>query len=201
MKIFISRITDRISGAEIYNLNLLKGLRKYKDIEVTFSTDNKELDIEVKKMGVNSVLVQTGISEIATKRKLLTNIPRLYTYFKIYFQLFQKFNDVEAFIFHSMTEKLFLSLFLISKKKKVVWVEHGPIFKANWFFLIKMFYKILSLIVTRIIVVSEDSRIDLISHGISERKVVVIPPGIDTEYFYPSTLQQKEMMKEELTFS
>ncbi|HEX8965693.1 MAG TPA: glycosyltransferase family 4 protein, partial [Patescibacteria group bacterium] len=201
MKIFISRITDRISGAEIYNLNLLKGLRKYKDIEVIFSTDNKELNIEVKKMGINSVLVRTGISEIATKKKLLTNIPRFYTYFKIYFQLFQKFNDVEIFIFHSMTEKLFLSFFLISKKKKVVWVEHGPIFKANWFYLIKLFYKLLSLIVTKIIVVSEDSRLDLISHGISERKVVVIPPGVDTAYFYPSTLQQKEIIKDKLTFN
>ncbi|HEX8965378.1 MAG TPA: glycosyltransferase family 4 protein [Patescibacteria group bacterium] len=201
MKIFISRITDRISGAEIYNLNLLKGFRKYKDVEVIFSTDNKELNIEVKKMGVNSVLVQTGIPEIATKRKLFTNIPRFYTYFKIYFKLFQKFNDVEAFIFHSMTEKLFLSLFLISKRKKVIWVEHGPIFKANWFYLIKLFYKLLSLIVTKIIVVSEDSRLDLISHGISDRKVVIIPPGIDTAYFYPSTLQQKEIIKNELKFS
>lgn len=198
MKIFISRIANKISGAEIYILNQLAELRRYKDIEIVCSFDQKELVERTKELGVKTILTQSGISEIATKKQLIAGLPKLPSYFKKYNQIFKTQKSIDVFIFHSMTEKILLSPILLSQNRKVIWVEHGPIFAAEWFIFIKKWYKLLSRFVTKIITISEDTKHDLISHGIAKEKIVVIPSGVDTKKFFPPIKVQKDLAKRKI---
>lgn len=195
MKIFINRITNKISGAEMYILNQLEELRKYKDIEILFSSNQKEFISRVRDLDIKTIQIKNTIPEIATKRQLLKAIPKLPSYFKKYNMLFKQQKDIDVFIFHSMTEKIFLTPMLAMKKKKVIWVEHGPIFSAKWFSLIKNWYRLVSKSVVKIITVSEDTKKDLVHHGIDEKKIITIPSGIDTKKFFPPIHVQKQTAK------
>ena len=198
MKLLINRITDKISGAEIYLINQLSELRKYKNIDVIFLSNNKALNRNIKDLGYKLIEIKTKIPEIATKKQLIASLPKLPQYFKNYNQIFKKHNDVDIFIFHSMTEKIFLSPILLRQKKKVIWVEHGPVFAAEWSSVIKNWYKLLSKFVTEIIVIAEDTRQDLISHGVSREKIIIVPSGIDTKKFFPPIKVQKDLAKRKI---
>lgn len=171
MNIHINRITNKISGAEMYTIYLIQSLQKVRHINIAVSTDNKDLFQRVKNLGVKTQLINPGIEEIGTKKQFLKALPKVRRYFLNYTTLFKNTNDI--IMFESMTEKLFLTKYL-SKKHKVIWIEHGPLFSTQRALIIKHLYKLSSSYVNAIVAVSKNTEKDLITNGIAKHKVKTI---------------------------
>lgn len=195
VKILINRISDKISGAEVYNLYLLKSLIKFKELEVIFSSNNDELNKKINELGYLVIPICPPIPEIGTKRQLLASFVKLPKYLYVYVKFFYKIHDIDIFIFESMTEKIFLTIILKVLKKKIVWIEHGPLFATKRASIVKTLYKVNSNFVSRIICVSESTQNDLVSAGLSRHKSIVQYIGIDTNEFEPLSTQNSYRIK------
>lgn len=190
MRVLLNRISNRISGAEIYNIALLKSLKRYKDLDIIFSSDNSELNNRVKSLGFRIRPIYPQVNEIGTKKQFLYACITLPLYVQRYFDYFRKVEKIDIVIFESMTEKIFLTLPLRLFGKKVIWIEHGPLFNTRRALIIKWLYKIESTYVNKIICVSQSTREDLVSNGISNQKSVVVYIGIDENEFAPFDTKQ-----------
>lgn len=198
MKILFNRICNKISGAEIYNLYLLKGLRVYKDLEITFTSDNEALIKRVKKMDIRSKGIIPGVNEIGTKKQFLLALFRLPVFYMRYSALFNQVGKQDLYVFESMTEKIFLTPVIKMSGKKVLWIEHGPLFETQRAEVIKFFYKLNSQLVDKIICVSKSTQNDLINGGMEKNKTIVMYLGIDTKEFIPLNINTIYRIKTKL---
>lgn len=197
MKVLIVRIGGKISGAEIYNLNLLKAFKRYKDIKITFVTNLVEFSSRILKLNHRCEVIKPWVLEIGTKKDFLKAL----LYFPIYIFSFlkvlkklEKDGKFEIICFQSMTEKIFFTLIMRTLFYKVLWIEHGPLFKTDRSIVIKFLYKLLGNFVDKIIAVSKDTKQDLIKGGVNRDRILDIYIGIDTDFFSP--LSNKEAMEE-----
>lgn len=171
MNIHINRITNKISGAEIYTIYLVQALKKVRHISIAVSTDNKDLFQRIKELHVNAQLINPGIGEIGTKKQFLKALPKIRLYFLKYNAFLKKTNDI--IVFESMTEKLFLTKYL-AKHHRVIWIEHGPLFSTQRALIIKYLYKLSSKYADAIVAVSKNTESDLLTNGIAKHKVKTI---------------------------
>ncbi len=190
MKILFNRICNKISGAEIYNIYLLAGLKTYRDLHITFSSDNETLLEHVKKMGNQVEIIKPGINEIGTKKQFLLAIPQLPLFYLRYLNFFRKIGKQDLYVFESMNEKLFLTTPLVILKRKVIWIEHGPLFQTQRALIVKWLYRMNSRFVNKIICVSESTRKDL---HVDNKKLATVYVGIDTTTFAP--LEEKVLYR------
>lgn len=198
MKILFNRISNRISGAEMYNVYLLDALKKYTDLDITFSSDNEVLNRRIKSVGIKTKLIQPGINEIGTKKQFLHACILSPIFFLRYLNLLTSLEKFDCIVFESMTEKLFLTLVLCIFRYKVLWIEHGSLYATQRASIIKWLYKFNSLFVEKIICVSKSTASDLTTNGINLHKTVVVYIGIDTEKFAPANQKVVLQMKNKL---
>lgn len=178
------RGAGRVSGAEIYNLYLAKGLKKYKDVKFVYLTDNKEFKERLTEIGIEARLIKTQVKEVGTKKDLLRSLSLLPFYISSFIKeikQLEKDNKFDLVCLQSMTEKLFLTSILRLMKYKIVWIEHGPLFKTNRTKLIKFLYQLVSKSVNKIITVSKDTQDDLVKNNVNKNKVSTIYIGIDIQ--------------------
>jgi len=72
MQILSIRSGSAIGGAEIYNLNLIRGFRRYyPEDELIFITPNFEFKKRIEIAGAKGVFLPTFSEEIGTKRGLI----------------------------------------------------------------------------------------------------------------------------------
>lgn len=202
MKILIIRSTGGLSGAERYNLSLIQALKKaYQDIETVFLTDNQKFKQALEQNNTPAYLLKTYTKEIGTKRETLKALLFSPLFCFKYIRIIKKLENGKKFnaiCLQSMTEKIFLTPVLKLLAYKVIWIEHGPLFITNRFFLIKKLFEKISSITNMIVVVSEDTKADLVTNGIDKKKVIVISSSVDTTYFTPLTKKVKEETKQNL---
>lgn len=195
MKVLVVRIGGWVSGAEIYNLTLLKALKRYKDIEIVSLTNLQELSDRISKLGHKSVCLKVPIKEIGTKKDFLKALffsPQyLLKYLKTIKDL-EKNGKFEIIVLQSMTEKIFLTPILRFLSYKIIWIEYGPLFVTQRALIIKKLYMLISNVTDKIIAVSKDTERDLRKGGVSKNKIVSIYIGVDPEYFSPLPLQAKK---------
>lgn len=202
MKILVVRIGKTIGGAEIYNLVLIRGFKKYfsKD-KLFFITNLPELAKKIRNLGTQAFVFSGFSEEIGTKKDLLKlsfYLPfYLFNYLKCIFRL-KKIEGIDLVCFQSATEKIVLTPFLKLLGLRVVWLEHGPFFAFPKTRIVLGLYKAMSCLADKIMVVSRDAKQDLIRNGIKRQKVVLIPTGIDTDYFSPLSKTQIAKMKKQL---
>lgn len=210
MKVLLIRIggrinkysnSEEISGAEIYNINFLKALRNHKEIDIVMLTNSQTLSKRLLDLKIKSYVIKLPISEIGTKRDFLKAV--FFSPF-IVISYLKKIKDIERGIrfdvicLESMTEKIFLSPMLKALGYRVIWIEHGPLFITDRFSLIKKLYRLISLATSKIVSVSTDTKKDLLTSGISLKKLAVIPSAIDINYFSPIKKEEKEKLKRRL---
>lgn len=188
MKIINIRTCNKVSGAEKYNLYLLKEITSKKKVDVLTLTDNSQFLKELQDAKLNTKLIP-AFKEIGTKRDLLRYIYYLFTHIN---QIRLLIKQIEHFspnvvILQSMNEKLLLTLLLRNMSYKIIWIEHGPLFKTKRAWIIKRIYKVVGKYVNTIISVSHDTKEDLMSGGLKESKLAEAYIGIDTKYFVPFT--------------
>jgi len=181
MKLLFIRTTGGMSGAEMYNVYLLKALQKVKAVTVHLLTDNLPFLRKLKKERIPSSLVFHPVAEAGTNRELLLSILWFYPVLFIYLYRIKQIEHGVRFdtvVLESMTEKLFLSPYLRLLGYRVIWIEHGPLFKTDRSALVKRLYIHKSKRPDAIIAVSEDTKKDLVKGGVSEKKVHVVHIGI-----------------------
>lgn len=204
MKILIVRITGGFSGAEVYNLNLLKALKKYKDINLTFITNHKIFFNKISELINKSVLLKIPVKEIGTKKDFLKAVIfSPYLVFK-YIQTIkglEREGKFDVVCLQSMTEKIFLTPFLKLLSYKVLWIEHGPLFCTNRAEIIKQLYVYISRFTDKILAVSKDTESDLLKGGVSKEKISVVYIGVDTKEFSPLLKDEVVKIKKSLDFT
>jgi len=182
MRILFVRLTDGLSGSEYYNIYLLKELQKQQDISVHLITNFQPFIQKIQREQIPCSYIHLPIKEIGTGRELLIGfrsfIPFLLSFLHTLRNL-ESDKKFHAIILESTTEKIFLTLLLKLLHYRVVWIEHGPFFRTYRFFLVKWLYVLTSNYVHSIIVVSQDTKTDLVTHGIESKKVHCVYIGID----------------------
>jgi glycosyltransferase involved in cell wall biosynthesis len=179
MKILITRIAGGFGGAEIYNLNLVGGIRKYfPESRVFFITNLPEFAKELEKQGARVFVLRVWSGEIGTKKDLFRFLPHfpqyLFYFLKTIFSL--KKEKINLVCFQGTTEKLILTPIFRIFRLPVVWLEHGPFFAFKKAEVVKICYKWASRMAKKIITVSRDSKKDLEKNGI--KKVISVWTGI-----------------------
>jgi len=195
------RMTDRVSGAEIYNLNLLQGFAGYPDVDISFLTNSKYFLDRIREKKGKAFFLKSDLEEIGTKKNFLKAL--IYSPFFINsfigairkIEKGQKFNLI---CLQSMTEKILLTPFLKLLNYKIIWIEHGPLFKTQRANIIKVLYKLISNFANKIIAVSKDTEKDLADGGVSKNKIKTLYIGVDTKYFFPLTLIETEKEKKRI---
>lgn len=201
MKMLMVRMTDRVSGAEVYNLNLLQGFAGYPDIKISFLTNSEYFIERIKERGGEAFYFSSNIEEIGTKRNFLKAL--IYSPFLInsFISTIKKIEKEEKFnliCLQSMTEKIFITPILKLLNYKIVWVEHGPLYKTQRAKVIKVLYRLISNFVDKIIAVSKDTEKDLINGGVNKNKIKTLYIGVDTKYFAPLSKTVTENEKKKL---
>lgn len=183
MKVLFIRSTEGISGAEVYTMLLASALRK-KKVDVQVLTNFWPFHKKIKKEKIPSTFLFMPVPEAGTLGDFPTII-LLFPYFVISFM--KKIKDMEkgrkfdTIILESMTEKLFLSPYLRFFGYKIIWIEHGPLFRTNRSWTVKRLYVHKSKWPAKIIAVSKDTMKDLVSGGVEKGKVETIYIGIDSK--------------------
>lgn len=188
MKILMVRMTDRVSGSEVYNLNLLQGFTSYPDVRISFLTNSKYFLERIKEKKGHAFHFNLNLEEIGTKKNYLKAFLLSPILIYIYLKKIQKLErngKFDLICLQSMTEKIFLTPLLKLLNYKVIWIEHGPLFKTSRAKIIKLFYVLVSILVNKIITVSQDTEVDLIKGGVNKKKIKTIYIGVDTEFFKP----------------
>lgn len=182
MRYFVIRTTSAISGAEVYTKWLLDGLRTYTGADVELITDHSPFAAAVRADGVPVHRFPLHVPEIGTKRSLvyglLTGIP-----FGLWVTalLLISGRSRQLVILESMTEKLLLTRLLRHVGYRVVWIEHGPLFRTNRWGKIKQWYRSVSSMANGILAVSEDTKVDLLTGGVSLPTLAAIPIGVEED--------------------
>lgn len=187
MRILVIRPCNAIGGAEIYNLNLIKGFRKYyPEIELFFITTFPEFARRIKSEGGQAITLPVFSEEVGTKKGLLRltwNLPKyLFYYLKTILSLNKK-KKIDLIWLHSATEKIVLTPLLRILGFKIIWVEHGPFFSFPSAKEVFNLYKISSYFANKIITVSMNTLFDALGGGISRRKLICVYTSIDSNYF------------------
>lgn len=183
MKILFIRTCFKISGAEIYNLQLLKQLKNYHNFSITLCTNYLSLVKTARKLGIRAEHSPWLIKEVGTKKDLLWSIfisPIVVPMFVILFLLKQQSNTrYDIICLQSMSEKVYFTLVFKILGYKVVWIEHGPLYASQVSRIIKILYSVLSNFVDKIIAVSFHTKTDLEKLGVRSNKIKVIYIGVD----------------------
>ncbi len=199
MKILFIRNADRFSGSEKYDINLFSEFVKYPSLNINFATNLRIFARQVSHLGVNTRTISWASEGIGTKRQLLIALTRLPIILPRYLSMIHKFEKNERFdliCLQSMTEKIFLTPLLKIQGYKIFWTEQGPIYATQMSKVITFLYKYVSLFVDKILVVSNDTKRDLIRGGVSAKKITAIYIGIDTNKFRPlSTIKINTLKK------
>ncbi len=188
MKILFVRTTNKISGSETYNVNLLGGLEKDVDnLELVFLTNFPALITRTTNQGISTQKINFHFNEIGTKKDLLRILYAIPLFYCLYAKSIietQRGRKFDVVCLQSMTEKVFLTGWLKVFGYKVVWIEHGPLFISQVSQIIKSLYVIMSFFVDGIIAVSKDTKKDLIRGGVKKEKITNLYIGIDTKQFF-----------------
>jgi glycosyltransferase involved in cell wall biosynthesis len=196
MKIIFVRTANKISGAEIYNLNLLSSIKDRREVKVTLVTNLKRLSDRMLDCGVSSVTIEWAPEEVGTKKQLLKIIFLSPIFIIKYLKMIRQMNlkrSIDIICFESMTEKIFLTPVLCLFGYKIIWIEHGPLFISQAANIIKYLYRYTSKYVKKIISVSKGTSNDLISGGINPTKIQTLYIGIDTFKF--KHIEQRSLEK------
>lgn len=200
MNVLMVRVGEAMGGAEIYNLNLIRGFRRFfPDSKLFFIVTWPEFSRRINNLGSRAFLLPVFKKEIGTKKDLvefLFHLPKyLTTIFKTINAISEK-ESLDAICLQGTTEKIALTALLKLKGYQIFWLEHGPFFQFPKTWLINFSYRFQSRWVTKIITVSQDSRQDLLAHGLAKNKVVAIPTGIDLHRFQPLTKFQRRQLRQ-----
>jgi glycosyltransferase involved in cell wall biosynthesis len=190
------RSTRAIGGAEIYNLNLIRGFRRYyPEMKIIFITNLPIFAKRIKLTGAQVFLLPVFDEEVGTKRglvRLVFALPKyLFYYLKTILFLRVK-KSVKLAIFQGTTEKIVLTPLLKVLKFEIIWLEHGPFFAFRKTKLVLILYRLLSCLADKIVTVSKDAKEDLIKNEINKKKIVWLPTGIDINYFKPLPKRPKK---------
>lgn len=170
MKVLFVRSSEKFSGAERHNVELIRKLRKDSLIKVGFLTNQKMLADELKVR-----ITPWLLKEVGTKKQLVKAV----IYFPVLvYRYLIAFKGYDVVCFQSRTEMIFLSPLLRIFGRKTVWIQHGPCFISQASQIVKLMYILASRFVTKIIAVSEDTKKDLICGLIQKDKIVVIYIGV-----------------------
>jgi len=202
MKILMVRSTNAIGGAEICNLNLIKGFKKYYlETKLFFITTLSEFGKRIEAAGAKVIVLPVFSEEVGTKRGLLRlfwSLPKyLYFYLKTILKLKRK-EKINLICLQSATEKITLTPFLKLFGFKVVWIEHGPFFSFPTAKEVFFLYRVSSYLPTKIIAVSKNTKLDSIKGGFPVKRITCVVSGIDSDYFSPLTELQRDRMKSRL---
>ena len=181
MKLLFIRSTRGFSGAEIYTQRLVSALNKHGE-DAQILTNYRNFLIKSKADHIPCSFIFMPIPEIATKKNFLIAIVLFFYMIIVYIAKIKQLEGCKKFdviILESMTEKLFFSPYLKLLGYRVIWIEHGPVFKTNRFNLIKYLYVYKTKWVNRIITVSDDTKKDLLGGGVFRNKVIAIYIGIN----------------------
>lgn len=195
------RMTNRISGAEVYNLNLLQGFNAYTDVNISFLTNSKYFAERIKEKNGKAFFLESDLEEIGTKRNFLKALIYSPIFISSFISTIRKIEKGEKFnliCLQSMTEKIFITPFLKLLNYKIIWIEHGPLFKTQRAKVIKVLYNLISNFTDKIIAVSKDTEKDLINGNVSSKKIETFYIGIDTKYFAPLSKTVTENEKKKL---
>lgn len=198
MRILFFRTTTRVSGAEIYNLNLLNALKTNLDLDIILLTNSPSLVKQAHRLRIKAKETQWLIKEIGTKKELLSIIAKVPQFLfrsirKI--KTFENKKRIDLIFLQSTTEKIFLSPILYFLKYKMVWIEHGPLYKSEMSRIITWLYTKTSVFANKIIAVSQDTKNDLVQGGVSPQKVKVIYIGVNTEKLKPFENKERERVR------
>lgn len=202
MRILFIRSSIGFGGAEVYNLNLFKGVQKLGlDWQIGFITNNEFLAEKLKKLGVKTKFVLVRGEELGTKKSFLrflfSSPSFLFKYLKAFRSLL---GDFEVVCLQSGTEKIVLTPFLRLGGKKVVWLEHGPVFAFKKFWLVNFLYLQVSCLANLILTVSDQAGADLVNRGMKKEKVVSVQTGIDVNFFSPLSHKENFVTRKRLGF-
>lgn len=202
MNILIVRVGGSIGGAEIYNLNLIKGFKKYfPEVKLFFITNLPAFAKRLESSGAKVFVLSAFSEEVGTKKdllKLFWHLPKyLFSYLKTVLFINRK-KHLDLIWFHGTTEKIVLTPILKALGFSVVWLEQGPFFALPKTRIVIFLYKFSSRFVEKIITVSKDSRENIISESISQKKVICVQTSIDASYFSPLSTQETDKIKSEL---
>jgi len=202
MKILMVRPADNLGGAEIYNINLIKGFKKYfPDDQLFFITTLPEFGQRIKIAGAKVIVLPVFSEEVGTKRGLLRFFCRLPKYLFYYLKtilILNKKEKIDLICFQATTEKIILTPIFKVLNFQVVWLEHGPFFSFQKTKIILFMYKFLSHFADKIVTVSHDSRRGVLKGGVRPDKVVCVLTGIDTDYFAPLAVRETNKIKRSL---
>jgi len=192
MKILFIRSTNGVSGAEVYTMRLVEALRK-KNVDASILTNHFPFYQRAKKEHIPIAKIFLPIPEAGTKKEFLILILWFLYLVPMYIwriKQMEKGKKFDVVVLESMNEKLILSPYLAILSYNVFWIEHGPLFIADRFNLIKRLYIHKTKWVKKIIAVSDDTKKDLIHGGVPKEKVERVYIGIDT-----TTVRKKDKKK------
>jgi len=199
MRILVVRVCETIAGAEIYNLNLIKGFNKYfPAVEFLFITTLPEFGRRIEKYGIKTFLLSVFNKEIGTKKdllKLLLYLPKYLFYFLKTFFISNLKKKIDLVCLQGMTEKIVLTPILKVFGFRILWLEHGPVFTFPKTKLILFLYKIISNLTNKIITASYDAKKDLVKNGIEDKKIISISTAVDVGVFSPVPRKDKYKIK------
>lgn len=177
MNLLFIRTSGGYSGAEKYNEYLFEGIKKYTDTSCSMITNSRLLYEKLKDVSESRKLICFPFPEIGTKKTLLISLLFLPWIYISYARLI--YSPIKTIIIlESMTEKLFLTTLLKLLHYRVVWIEHGPLFITNRAKVVKWLYCYIAKFTDKIIVVSKDTKRDLIKGGVEKEKVKIVYIGI-----------------------
>ncbi len=188
MRLFLSRSSKNFSGAEVYNVNLLRELGKQSSFDIVFLTNLDRLAKELRKSDVKVHLAHWLPEEVGTKRQLLKVFFYAAIFIPRYLATIRKLENGKRFdvvCFQSRTEMIFLTPVLKLMRYKVVWIQHGPLFISQAAGIVKKLFFIESRIADKIIAVSKDTKQDLVRGGVYEKRVNVIYIGTEAKSIAP----------------
>ncbi len=202
IKILFIRSSVGFGGAEVYNLNLLQGVKNLNlNWQASFVINNKLFYQKLKNLGIKTICLNIKIEELGSKKSFLRF---LFTSPRFFFKYFQGFfllrNNFDFVCLQSGTEKIMLTFWLKVFGKKVIWLEHGPVFAFKKFWLVNFLCLLNSRLVDSIITVSHQARKDLIDGGVNKGKIFTVKTGIDAVKFSPLKMEDKKAARQFLGF-
>lgn len=178
MKFLFFRTTGGISGAEIYTQWLIDALKKQHH-EATIITDNREWKRVLTSNNIETVYFPNTIKEIGTKRTTLAAVLRYPAYIQSFGHILSSYSPKSTVVvFESLNEKIYASWLVAKMGFRLVWIEHGPLFRTNLWSVVKAAYRRTSRYPDTIIAVSSDTKRDLQTGKIPPEKIYAIPIGV-----------------------
>jgi len=181
MKLLFIRSTSGVSGAEMYTLQLAHALEE-KHVEVHILTNYEPFYQRLIQERLHASNVFLPIKEAGTKREFLVLLLCLIYFIPLFLWKIKQIEKEVKFhtiVLESANEKLFLSPFLKLFGYRVVWIEHGPLFRTDRSEIIKRLYTFINRWADIIITVSRDTEEDILLGGVSKNKIRTIYFGVD----------------------